>query len=164
MENYHAMESCKEWISNFVIKHNICPFAQRPFESNEIGYYTEMAHSFDELALSFMKRIGSFKDSTAFVIYRTQFADFLDFLDFYYACEAMLEDSDFDEQYQIVAFHPQYLFHGEAADDPSNLTNRSPFPMIHILRRDHVEKAIDIYGNVENISQRNIDYLRNLHK
>ena len=64
-----------------------------------------------------------------------------------------------------MAFHPEYLFDGEDADDPSNLTNRSPYPMIHILRRDHVEKAIDIYGDIAQIPQRNMEYLRkNFHQ
>lgn len=164
MENYHALEACKDWIVRFVIKHNICPFAQRVFEANEIGYYTESAKSLEELAMSFITRVSKLTDDTAFVIYRTQFPEFLDFLDFYYACEAILEDSEYDNQYQIVAFHPEYLFAGEDANDPSNLTNRSPYPMIHILRRDHVEHAIYAYGDVDEIPKRNIEYLRNLHK
>lgn len=164
MEDYYAIESSKEWISKFVIKHNICPFAKRVFEANEIVFFAETSRSFEELAMSFITRISHLKASTAFVLYRTQFPDFLEFLDFYYACEAILEDSDYDATYQIVAFHPEYLFEGEASDDPSNLTNRSPFPMIHILRRDHVEKAIEAYGNIDDIPQRNIDFLRALHK
>ncbi len=164
MENYHALESCKEWIANFVIHHNICPFAKRVFEANEIGYYTESIHDYEALAISFLDRISNFEPPTAFLIYRTQFPKFLDFLDFYYACEAILEDSKYDHLYQIVAFHPEYLFQGEDANDPSNLTNRSPFPMIHILRRAHVEKAIEAHGDIGNIPQRNIEYLRKLYQ
>ena len=164
MENYDAIDECKEWISKFVIKHNICPFAKRVFDANEIGYYTETADSFEELAMNFIDRISKLEDSTAFVIYRKQFTEFLDFLDFYYACEAILEDSKYDTKYQIVAFHPEYLFDGEIDSDPSNLTNRSPYPMIHILRRDHVERAIDSYGEIDDIPHRNIEFLRALHK
>jgi len=163
MDNYHAMEQCKEWIANFVIKHNICPFAHHVFDADKIGYITELSESFEDLALSFLTKIAQIKYETAFFIYRDQFPDFLEFLDFYYACEAILEDSEYDDQYQIVAFHPDYTFAGEDADDPSNLTNRSPHPMIHILRRDHVERAVDAHGDVESIPKRNIEYLRKLH-
>jgi len=163
MEDYHAMEACKEWIAKFVIHHNICPFAKQVFENNQIGYFTERDTTFEKLALSFISRISNLSYSTAFIIYRKQFPDFLEFLDFYYACEAILEDSEYNDQFQIVAFHPEYLFDGEDTDDPSNLTNRSPFPMIHILRRDHVEKAIEAYGDVDKIPERNIEYLRRLH-
>lgn len=158
-----AIEASKEWIERFVIKHNICPFAKRVFDDDNVGYYIDTVDSFEELALSFISKIAILKDDTAFVIYENQFPSFLDFLDFYYACEAILEDSEYDNQYQIVAFHPDYVFEGEKADDPSNFTNRSPHAMIHILRRDHVEKAIDAYGNMEDIPQRNIEFLRNLH-
>jgi len=163
MENYHAIETTKEWILNFVIHHNICPFAKRVFDSNEIRFYTEVATSYEELALSFINRIKKFQDNTAFILYRTQFPEFLDFLDFYYTCEAILEDSDYDDLYQIVGFHPEYIFSESKKSDPANQTNRSPFPMIHILRRDHVEKAITNYKDVENIPQRNIEFLRALH-
>lgn len=164
MDDFHALESCKEWIARFVIRHNICPFAQRVFVANDIAYYTETASDYESLAVSFLDRISTLRDVTAFLIYRTQFPQFLDFLDFYYACEAILEDSLFDDEFQIVAFHPEYIFEGEDVNDPSNMTNRSPFPMIHILRRSHVEKAIEAYGNVEDITARNIAYLRKLHK
>lgn len=161
MDDFHALESCKEWIANFVIHHNICPFAKKVFEGNQIGYYTEVSDDFESLAFSFINRISKLKEVTAFLIYRTQFPDFLEFLDFYYACEAILEDSQYHKEYQIVAFHPSYLFEGEDVNDPSHLTNRSPYPMIHILRRDHVEKAISSFVEVENIPSRNIEYLRN---
>lgn len=164
MKNNQAIEDSKQWIASFVIHHNICPFAKRVFDANRIGYFVETQVSFEELALSFISRIAKLEDDTAFVIYRTQFPDFLEFLDFYYACEAILEDGEYDAKYQIVAFHPSYLFEGEDADDPSNLTNRSPHPMIHILRRDHVEKAIDAYGNVDEIPTKNINLLRSLYR
>lgn len=164
MDDLLAVESCKEWIETFVIKHNICPFAKYVFDENKIGYISESALTFEDLAVRFLSYLAEMKYDTAFLIYNNQFPDFLEFLDFYYACEAILEDSVYDEQFQIVAFHPDYIFAGEDADDPSNLTNRSPYPMIHILRREDVEKAIDIYGDIDDIPVRNMEYLRNLYK
>ena len=104
MENYNAIESSKEWIVSFVIKHNICPFAKKVFDEDKIGYYSEPVGSLEDLAMRFFSRLAKLKDDTAFIIYRTQFPDFLEFLDFYYACETILEDSEFDNQFQIVAF------------------------------------------------------------
>lgn len=93
------------------------------------------------------------------------FPHYLDFLYFYYTCEAILEDSEFDAEYQVVAFHPEYLFAGEDPKDASHKTNRSPYPMIHVLRRDQVEKEIEAYGDTDEIPKRNIELLRKLgHK
>ena len=164
MEDKIVIENSKKWIADFVIQHNICPFAKHVFDKNAIGYIVEKETEFDNLVISFFNRLAKINYDTAFFIYESQYPDFLDFLDFYYACEAILEDSDFDELYQIVAFHPDYIFGGEDESDPSNLTNRSPYPMIHILLRDQVERAIESHDDVNSIPSKNIEYLRKLFK
>ena len=162
MQEYHEIQATKEWIHNFIIHYNICPFAKRVWDHQEVGYYVERGENIELLILSFISKLKTEKISTFFLLYLTQFPNYLDFLDFYYSCEAILEDNDYDAEYQVVAFHPEYLFAGEDSKDPSHKTNRSPYPMIHVLRRDQVEKAIESYGDTEEISRRNIELLRKL--
>ena len=78
----------------------------------------------------------------------------------YFATEKKL--SDYHNNIQTVGFHPRFQYAHENPDDASNLTNRSPYPMIHILRVDEVAQAIDEYGDTDRISERNMAYLRNL--
>ena len=75
----------------------------------------------------------------------------------------VLEDSDLDATFQIVGFHPQYLFAGEDPSDPSHMTNRSPYPMIHVIRRQDMEKAIAAFGDTNQIPENNIKLLRSLY-
>ena len=162
MQENHKIQATKEWIHNFIIHHNICPFAKRVLDHQEVRYYVERGENIELLILSFISKLKTEKISTFFLLYLTQFPDYSDFLDFYYTSEAILEDSDYDAEYQVVAFHPDYLFAGEDAKDPSHKTNRSPYPMIHVLRRDQVEKAIESYGDTDEISRKNIELLRKL--
>lgn len=162
MQEYHEIQATKEWIHNFIIHYNICPFAKRVLDHQEVGYYVERGENIELLILSFISKLKTEKISTFFLLYLTQFPNYLDFLDFYYSCEAILEDNDYDAEYQVVAFHPEYLFAGEDPKDPSHKTNRSPYPMIHVLRRDQVEKAIESYGDTDEIPRRNIELLRKL--
>jgi len=71
-----------------------------------------------------------------------------------------MEDLSLNEEFQLVVFHPNFLFADGSKDDPANFTNRSPYPMIHILRSDSVSKAIDHHPNVENIPLENMEKLR----
>jgi uncharacterized protein len=74
--------------------------------------------------------------------------------------ESFLEKQDKEGIYQIASFHPTYIFEGSSEDDPSNYTNRSPYPMLHLLREESVSRAIDSFPGTEKIPQRNIQYAR----
>lgn len=39
---------------------------------------------------------------------------------------------------QLATFHPRYRFEGSEEDDASNYTNRSPFPVLHLLLESQV--------------------------
>lgn len=159
-----AISHTKKWIAQFVIGHNICPFAQRSYEQEQIAYTIVDAQDIQTCWSSMNESYAGLQQDTGFIIFTQAFQDFDLFLDFYYACEAWLEDSEYHENFQIVGFHPQYMFHGESEEDHSHYTNRSPYPMIHILRRDHVSAVIKAYGDIEQIPQRNIQHLRAIPK
>ena len=71
---------------------------------------------------------------------------------------SFLAKESYEGIYQLASFHPQYLFAGSNDNDPANYTNRSPYPMLHILREESLSKAIDSYPNVDDIPQNNIDF------
>lgn len=163
MEEKQYITETKDWIDQFIVKHSICPFAKKVVDDNKIAYHVILDTDFEKLMYQFLALVDKTTLDTAFFIYPTQFQDYLEFLDFYYACEMILEDSAFDAQYQVVAFHPDYLFGGEDPESHSHKTNRSPYPMIHLLRRQQVEDAITSFGDTDKITERNIDYLNKLY-
>ncbi len=94
---------------------------------------------------------------------QTNFKDsFDDFLDFVALIELYLEQNELDTEFQLVAFHPNFIFEVEEIDSKSHYTNRSPYPTLHILREKSVEKATEEFGNVASIPQKNIEKLEKM--
>jgi hypothetical protein len=87
------------------------------------------------------------------------FADYNDFLD---AVDLWVEQFGWEGELQVASFHPQYQFADTEADDPGNLTNRSPWPLLHIIREESLEKAIEHYPDVDRIPERNIARMKAL--
>jgi hypothetical protein len=97
---------------------------------------------------------------TLFIIMPDSFSSFGSYLQLLELSEKLLKDEGYEGIYQIASFHPLYLFEGAAPDDPANYTNRSPYPMLHLLREQSVARAIETYPGTEKIPQKNIEYAR----
>ena len=95
---------------------------------------------------------------TTLVIFPNQFSDFEDYLDLAELAEDLSVEQGYEGIYQIASFHPDYRFEGAKDNDPANYTNRSPYPMLHILREDSITKALDHYIDPEGIPERNIAF------
>jgi hypothetical protein len=93
---------------------------------------------------------------TSLLIFPTALTDFNGYLDLLDIATALLTDQGYEGVYQLASFHPNYCFEGVGSDDPSHYTNRSPYPMIHILREASLEAALTKYPNPENIPVRNV--------
>jgi len=158
----------KNWIDQFVIGLNLCPFAKAVYDKDQIRYTVNESESNDELLISFynelllLKKIGPKDAATGFYIFPNAFSDFESFLDFYAQAEFVLKESKLEQTFQLAGFHPKYLFAESAEEDIENATNRSPYPMIHILRVKQVSKAIDTYPDVSAIPENNIETLKEL--
>jgi len=87
---------------------------------------------------------------------------FLDYNDFLNEADDKLAQLELDGELQIASFHPDYCFADAAADDPANFTNRSPYPMLHLLREASVSRAVAAFPQPEAIFERNIETLRGL--
>lgn len=154
------------WLQSVVIGHNICPFAKREMERGSIAYCVSHETAIESCLLQLMDECahldGDTRIETVLLIYPQAFAGFNDYLDFLYLAEALLQDQGYEGIYQLASFHPDYCFEGAAADDAANYTNRSPYPMLHLLRESSLEQAIAAYPDPENIPQRNIGLARKL--
>ena len=99
---------------------------------------------------------------TSFLILPSAFPDFRDFNDFQDVTQELLKLMDRAGTYQVVSFHPRYQFAGTTVEDPENYTNRSPFPMLHILRESSVDRAVESSADAAQITDQNITTLNRL--
>ena len=97
---------------------------------------------------------------TSFIIFSEGFADFLQYLDLVNKGERLLTKENYDAVYQLASFHPQYLFAGSNENDATNYTNRSPYPMLHILREESITKALENFHDPDSIPEKNIDFAK----
>jgi hypothetical protein len=153
--------STQNWIREVVVGLNFCPFAAKPFKADLIEYRVDDS---DELAASLETFIASChylennpELETGLVIYSQGYKDFEDYLSLVELAEKLLIAEGFEGIYQVASFHPNYLFAGSDEEDPANYTNRSPFPMLHILREDLLEIAIEKHVDVDAIPDQNIE-------
>jgi len=94
------------------------------------------------------------------LIFSAAYQRFDDYLELLYLANQLLEDLSYDGIYQIASFHPDYCFEGSKENDAANFTNRSPYPMLHLLREHSIEKAIENYDNIESVPENNINKLQ----
>lgn len=156
------------WIEQVVIKLNLCPFARQPFESGKVRCVVSSATQPETLRadlqteLEFLHATGADDVQTTLLIHPHVLNTFLDYNDFLDVADALIEAHGYAGEFQIASFHPHYQFAGTTADAAENYTNRSPYPILHILREAELERAIDSYAHPENIPQRNIRTLNEL--
>ncbi len=160
------IEQTQCWISQFIIQHNICPFAKREFEKNSIHYEVviseKLENQLQELIYSCEQLDRENDIETSLLIVPNGLSDFDDYLDFLELANELLHQQGYESVYQLASFHPNYCFDGVEADDASNFTNRSPYPMLHLIREVSLEKALTHYPKPEEIPARNIEYTREM--
>lgn len=154
----------KNWIKTLVIGCNFCPFASREFKQNSIHYQVENNTTLTtarQVILQECKRLDRDKSiATTLIIFPNTFAAFDDYLKLVAYAENLLKQKKYEGIYQVASFHPLYQFDNTPFDDPANYTNRSIYPMLHLLREDHIRKALQFYPNASEIPERNIRFAR----
>ena len=160
-------EQTMQWVEDFVIKYALCPFAALPFREGRVGAVTINAQDEEEAFYAALAQVQALLDEdvdtleTSLLVFPTDLlADFSIFLDFVYTFEDALAETGADELVQLAHFHPDYRFEGVAEDDPGNLTNRAPFPVVQLLRTQSVAAAVAAYPDVEAIPGRNVARMR----
>lgn len=158
----------RRWIERAVIGLNLCPFARAPFLEERICFRVSHARDedslLDDLCGELQSLVAAEPDEceTTLLIAPHAFADFLEFNDFLDAADAAVEVLKLEGEIQIASFHPDYCFAGNAVDDVENCTNRSPYPILHLLREASVQRAVDSIGDADTVYRRNIDSLQRL--
>lgn len=153
-----------DWIKSVVIGCNFCPFAAKAMLQKSIRYVVlEEATKESTLAslLDELQYLDTHDDiETTLIITPNHFSDFASYLTLVSAAEKTASRQGYDGIYQIASFHPEYRFADSTTDDPANYTNRSIYPMLHLIREESITQALKHYKDPEGIPQRNVDYAR----
>ncbi|MGH8445528.1 MAG: DUF1415 domain-containing protein [Solimonas sp.] len=168
-EPANAIEAkVRRWLDEVVIGLNLCPFAARPARAGRVRVVVSEAS--DDLALltELQLELAKLDDArpeeieTTIIAVPGMLAEFADYNDFLDRVDELLDRFEWSGIYQVASFHPDYQFDGTAPDDAENLTNRSPYPLLHLLREDSVEAAVDGHPDVDRIPEDNIRKMREL--
>ena len=159
-------QATKAWLEQFVIGLNLCPFAAKPFRESRIHYALEASAEPTHIAERLIEELERLQASpeieTILLIVPNALSDFEVYWDFIEVAESIIEQLGLMGIFQIASFHPEYCFEGVAPDDPANRTNRSPYPMLHLLREQSLSEAIAAHPDVAGIPDRNVALLRGL--
>jgi hypothetical protein len=156
------------WLERAVIGLNLCPFARAEYVRNRIAFRVTEAMTPEalltelEVALRELMAVEPSKIETTLLIHPRVLQDFLDYNEFLGEADALLSRMDLEGVVQIASFHPRYQFAGEDPGDMSHFTNRSPFPMLHLLREASIERAVGNGEDAATIVARNLKTVRGL--
>ena len=156
------------WLEKAVIGLNLCPFAKGVHVKGQVHYAVALADNpaavlalLREELLALQGMPAEVRDTTLLLVPHC-LSDFLDFNDFLGEAEDLLETLGLDGTLQIASFHPQFQFAGTDADDVTNCTNRAPYPTLHLLREDSIDRAVEVFPEAEAIFERNMEVLEGL--
>ena len=166
MDNKLFIQQTKKWIKDVVIGLNFCPFANKEYKNDTIRYQVSSSKDMSEVMMQLFEECVFLdlneETSTTLLILSEGFQDFEEYLFLVDLCEKLLRKQKYEGVYQIATFHPEYVFEGEDPLDPANFTNRSIYPMLHLLREEQLEDAIDNFPDTELIPEKNIEVARKL--
>ena len=158
----------RKWLERAVIGLQLCPFAVAPHLNDRVRYCVSARRSsvglLEELCaeLQALQDADPLKCETTLLIHPEVLTDFREHNDFLDACDAAITELGFEGELQVASFHPHYQFAGTVAQDIENYTNRSPYPMLHLLREASVARAVANFPNIERIGATNQEMLRRL--
>ncbi len=161
-------QQVRQWIERVVVGLNLCPFAGAPFRDGLVRIVVSPAVTRESLLAELQSELVLIDETPATTIETTllvvtgMLADFGAYNDFLSDVEDLLRDGDWEGEYQVASFHPQYRFQRTKAGDAGNLTNRAPWPILHILREASIETALADYPQPESIPERNIQTMKSL--
>ena len=158
----------RAWLERAVIGLNLCPFAKSVHVKGQVFYAVSRATTPQALLEDLMTELkdlaaidAKVRDTTL-LIAPDCLQDFLDFNDFLFDADRALVDLELDGVLQIASLHPRYQFAGTLEDDITNFTNRSPYPTLHLLREDSIDRAVAAFPNPESIFEVNMQTMERL--
>ena len=157
----------RDWIDDIVVKLGLCPFAAPVLQEEGLRIQVTTTRDEEEAMSLVLAEVSALVESgdehlTSMIVTPNLFENFGAYLDIVEELEAVLEEVGADHLVQIASFHPRYCFEGVPRDDRANFTNRTPFPVFHLLRQEDVEEALDGWREPLKIPERNIKVLREM--
>lgn len=163
-----VVAATRTWLEKAVIGLNLCPFAKAVHVGNQIRYAVSDAQTPEALLADLARELQTLAAAdpaeveTTLLIHPRALADFLDYNDFLEIADAAVEELGLTGTIQVASFHPQYRFADTEPDAIENYSNRSPYPMLHLLREESVERAVAAFPDAGRIPERNIETLRRI--
>lgn len=155
------ISACQKWLDTIIIAHNFCPFAKRERDRDSIRYALAASPKLEQCLQMVADELIYLDDNprteTSLLIFASGFENFDNYLELLELGNEVLASLNYEGRYQLASFHPDYCFEGCNEDDVENYTNRSPYPLLHLLREESLTVAIDNHPAPESIPQRNID-------
>jgi len=158
----------RRWLERAVIGLNLCPFAKAVYVKQQVRIVISDASTERALLEQLGEELALLRDTpaetvdTTLLVHPQVLGDFLDYNDFLDDADGLVEAMDLDGVLQVASFHPDYRFADTAPDDAGNLTNRAPWPILHLLREDSLDRAVAAYPDPDGIIERNIATMREL--
>jgi hypothetical protein len=158
----------RAWIEQAVIGLNLCPFAKAVYVTERVRYAVSDAATsgalHDDLAreLRTLAQAAPTAIDTTLLIHPNVLTDFVDYNAFLDVADATVSALGLVGVLQVASFHPAYQFAGTARDDVTNCTNRSPYPMLHLLREASIDLALAAVPEAGKIYRQNIETMRRL--
>ncbi|AKK69053.1 MULTISPECIES: DUF1415 domain-containing protein [Xanthomonas translucens group] len=166
--NSDPIAATRLWLERAVIGLNLCPFAKAVHVKQQIRYVLSDATTPEALLEELSEELLLLRDTpaaqidTTLIVHPQVLGDFLDYNDFLDNADAAVDALNLHGILQVASFHPHYQFAGTARDDIGNYTNRAPFPTLHLLREDSVERAVAAFPDADVIVERNLQTLEQL--
>ena len=163
-----VIEDTRRWVQRAVIGLNLCPFAKSVEVKRQVRYVVSHASGTKALLADLKRELLALAAAdpvevdTTLLMAPDGFAEFLDFNALLDRADRLLLDLDLDGVLQIASLHPQYQFADTQADDIGNFTNRAPYPTLHLLREDSVDRAVAAFPNPEAIFETNMQTMQGL--
>lgn len=168
MNHEEVIAATREWIEKAVIGLNLCPFAKSVYVKNQVRIVVSSARHIDgfledlDRELDHLAEVDPEVTDTTLLIHPTLFPDFLDFNDVHQIADEAVAEHELEGVIQIASFHPDYQFEGTEPDDITNYTNRAPFPTLHLIREESLDRAVEAFPDAEMIYERNMETLKKL--
>lgn len=150
------------WLQRCVIGLGLCPFAVKPNTNGSIRIAVSKATSEQGLLEELQSEIEGLQEApetkveTSLLVVRGLLADFGDYNDFIAVVEQWLDDQAYSDDFQVASFHPDYQFAGTNKNDAENLTNKAPYPILHVLREVSIDRAVAGMADTDEIYKNNI--------
>jgi hypothetical protein len=166
--NDQYIDATRAWLEKAVIGLNLCPFAKAVHIKNQVRYVVSEAQTAEELQadlaseLKLLDAANPEEIETTLLIHPHVLNDFLDYNEFLDIADAKVEQLGLEGRIQVASFHPDYQFADSRPDDIENYTNRSPYPTLHLLREESVERAVEAFPDAADIFEKNMEVMRRL--